>query len=205
MVYFMEELAWFAEGENLLLGVVGRDTSDDDFVAIVLARDAKMRFRAVDLQHSVSTQAAAAIWLRERLAALAILPAEAHYQGDETGVPVDFFEPIVELEHRYLAFELLRTQAQYSPALGLLRELMRYFEDADGNFIQQFQSTGFDSRLWETYLYAAFVEAGYALDRTNPVPDFHCQGPLGNFFVEATAIGVSPTPVEITESNEDAI
>lgn len=200
----MEELAWFAEGDDVLLGVVGRDTSDNDYVAIALARDARMRFRAVDLQHSVSTPAAAAIWLRERLAALAQLRAEAHYQGDETGAPVDFFEPIVALEDRSRAFEQLRTQPQYSPALGLLRELMRYYEDADGNFVQQFQSTGFDSRLWETYLYAAFVEAGYALDRKHPVPDFHCLGPLGDFFVEATTIGVSPTPVEITDSNEES-
>ena len=203
-VYFMRELSWYEEGDETLLGVVGLDTSDDDYVAIVLARDAKLRFRAVDLRHSLETQAEAAIWLRERLAVLFSAPAESHYQGDEVGAPVDFFGPVAELARRSAAFELLRREARYSPALGLLRELMHYFEDADGNFVEQFQSTGFDTRIWEICLYALFIEAGYALDRTHAVPDFHCTSPRGEFFVEATSIGESPVPVEITDSNEES-
>ncbi len=35
---------------------------------------------------------------------------------------------------------------------------MPHFIDIDGNFVQQFQSTGFDSGLWELYLYTYFSE-----------------------------------------------
>ena len=44
---------------------------------------------------------------------------------------------------------------------------MHYFQDVDGNFVQQFQSTGFDARLWELYLYALFTEQGYGFE-SNP-------------------------------------
>ncbi len=203
-VLFMKELAWYEEGDETLLGVVAFDTSDRDYVALILGRDAKERFRAVTLEHSLPTQVAATIWLRDQLARLVRQPPEFHHQGDEKGRPVDFFEPIVPLDKRSVAFEQLRTDKSHSPALRLLRELMHYFEDPDGNFIQQFQSTGFDARIWEVYLYAAFTEMGYGFDRTQAVPDFYCHGPLGEFFVEATTLGVSPQTPELTDDNVQA-
>lgn len=201
---FMEELAWYEEGGEALLGVVVLDRSDHDYAAIILARDSKKRFRAISLKHSLSTQVEATIWLRDHLATLVKEPPEAHHQGDEKGQPIDFFEPIVASERRSYAFEQLRTQKGYGSAVGLLRELMHYFEDPDGNFVQQFQSTGFDARLWELYLYAAFTEMGYGFDRTQAVPDFQCWGPLGRLCVEATTIGVSPNTPQLTDENAEA-
>lgn len=32
-----------------------------------------------------------------------------------------------------------------------MSEMMRHFVDVDGNFVQQFQTTAFDSRIWELY------------------------------------------------------
>ena len=200
----IQELAWYEEEGEALLGLVSLDRTDGDYVAHVLARDAKKRFRAVTLNHSMETQVEATIWLRDQLTKLVTKPPSFHYQGDEEGKSVDFFEPIVPADKRAYAFEQLRIDKSLSPALGLLRELMHYYEDPDGNFIQQFQSTGFDARIWEVYLYAAFTEMGYGFDRSHPVPDFHCHGPLGNFFVEATTLGVSPQTPELTEENSDA-
>ena len=199
-----EELAWYEEGGEVLLGLISLDRSDRDYVAHVLGRDAKKKFRAVTLKHSIETQDEAAVWLRNTLAELVKKPASFHFQGDEVGAPVDFFEPVVPLEQRAYGFEELRTQNSWTPAHGLLGELMHYYQDPDGNFIQQFQSTGFDARIWEVYLYAAFREMGYGFDRALPVPDFHCQGPLGDFFVEATTVGVSPKTPERTDDNSDA-
>lgn len=203
-VLFAEELAWFEERDEKLLGVVSLDTSDHDYVATVLARDAVNRYRAVDLKICLETQAAATIELRDRLAALADEPAEFFHQGDETGRPVEFFTPLIPLERRSPAFERLRTEKHFSPALGLIRELSRYFRDPDGNFIEQFQSTGFDARIWELYLYAVFTELGYGLDREHPRPDFHCVGPLGDFFVEATTVNPSAVPPNVTEANRQS-
>jgi hypothetical protein len=91
-----------------------------------------------------------------------------------------------------------------SPAHDLLAEMMHYFEDVDGNFVQQFQSTGFDARLWELYLFALFTELGYAFDREHEAPDFHCQGPLGEFFVEATTAHSPPASLELDDSSRQA-
>jgi hypothetical protein len=201
-VLFIKELSWFEEGDETLLGMVGLDTIDNDYSAAVFGRDARGCFRYVNGLVSMSTQAEATLWLRDRLAELVLEPPESHYQGDEVGQAVDFFRPIIDEARRAVAFEQLRTLRHYSHALGLLRGLMYYFRDPDGHFIQQFQSdAGFDARLWELYLYATFTEAGYGFDRQHHAPDFHCRGPLGEFFVEATTVGVSPIPIEIDESN----
>ena len=83
------ELGWFEEANDKLLGVVSMDVVDRDYVWTVLARDAKNRFRAVDLQHSIQTQAQAEEGLARALAQHAPRPAQEFYQGDEVGPPVD--------------------------------------------------------------------------------------------------------------------
>lgn len=71
--------------------------------------------------------------------------------------------------------------------------MMYYFQDPDGNFVEQFQTTGFDARIWELYLFAVLAELRYGVDRTHRAPDFLCSGLLGRFFIEATT--VNPTVV----------
>jgi hypothetical protein len=44
--------------------------------------------------------------------------------------------------------------------------------DRDGNFREQFQTSGFDARVWELYLFAALEEAGFKIDQPDPAPDF---------------------------------
>jgi hypothetical protein len=54
--------------------------------------------------------------------------------------------------------------------------MMRWYEDADGNFVEQFQTTGYDARIWELYLFAALSEAGYLIDRLFSAPRFSLRG-----------------------------
>lgn len=82
--------------------------------------------------------------------------------------------------------------------------MMHYFEDVDGNFIQQFQSDGFDARIWELYLYALLNALCYGLDRAHAAPDFRCQGLLGDFFIEATTINPSGAPPDLNDANRQA-
>jgi hypothetical protein len=58
------------------------------------------------------------------------------------------------------------------PARAVIKELMPHFIDVDGNFVEQFQTRGFDARLWELYLYAYLSEEELFLDRNFPAPDF---------------------------------
>ena len=181
------ELGWFEEADGKVLGIVSLDVVDRDYVWTVLARDAKNRYRAVDLQHSIPTQAQAQEELARALAHHALQPAEEHHQGDEVGPPVDFFAPVVPDRRQHQNFTILLND-RHSPARDLIRELMHHFADVDGNFVEQFQSTGFDARLWELYLFALFAELAYGLDREHASPDFHCVGLRGDFFVEATTV-----------------
>src|SRR5579863_5163090 len=68
---------------------------------------------------------------------------------------------------------------------------MHYYEDIDGNFVEQFQSDGFDARFWELYVFALLTEAGFVFDRSYSAPDFLCEGWPGRIFVEA--VTVNPT------------
>jgi hypothetical protein len=76
--------------------------------------------------------------------------------------------------------------------------MMRYFQDVDGNFVEQFQTTGFDARVWELYLYATFTELGFAMQPGLQVPDFVLTGLSGGLGVEATSAnpsqGQTPSP-----------
>lgn len=68
---------------------------------------------------------------------------------------------------------------------------MRWYEDVDGNFVEQFQTTGFDARMWELYLFAMLVEAGYSIDRAVAIPDFQARSLLGEVSIEATTVNPS--------------
>ena len=59
-----------------------------------------------------------------------------------------------------------------TPARGVLRDVAMTMSDPDGNFVQQFQTHGFDARTFELYLQALFTEAGHTIDRSRARPDF---------------------------------
>lgn len=53
-------------------------------------------------------------------------------------------------------FLLLDEFKGLNPAKKLIEEIAAEFEDKDGNFIQQFQTSGFDARMWELFLFKFF-------------------------------------------------
>jgi hypothetical protein len=69
-------------------------------------------------------------------------------------------------------FKSLRDLTGYAPARGLIRELQEHFVDPDGNFVEQFQTFGFDSRTFEFFLSAMLLASGHELDRSADRPDF---------------------------------
>jgi len=202
-VFFASELDWFQAGDEKLLGVVSIDTSDLDYAAAMLARDKRGRFRAVKVKVSLPFREEAIGRLHTMMATSVDKAAEDFSQGDEVGSRTDFFAPSVDRERMATAFRLLLEERGYTPARGILDAMTYYFDDPDGNFVQQFQTTGFDARCWELYLYAAFTELGYAFDRQCAAPDLHCVGPEGDFFVEATTVNPSNTLPEVTEDNRE--
>lgn len=186
-----EELDWYSEANERVLGVLIKDGTDEDYSCIVLARDRVGRYRAVyNLPFSDSIDE-----VRQAIAPAmqkwAAKDATEYEQGDERGKPVDFFTPVVPPERLHPTFMQLINNEAFSPARDLIAAMMYYYQDPDGNFVEQFQTTGFDARFWELYLFAVLAELRYSIDRAQPAPDFLCSGLLGEFFVEA--VTVNPT------------
>ncbi len=210
MPFFAEELQWFESADGLLVSTLIRDT-DNEFSAIMLARDLRERFRFVTMTRFHASPHEALEDMNQR--ADEILPKldDERRQGDDEGPPVDFFTPVRPPDRLAEGFVRLTTEEQYSSAKEIIEPMMRWYEDADGNFVEQFQTAAFDARIWELYLFAVLTEVGYLLDRSQPAPDFTAIGPLGEFCVEATTVNptrdekgniVPPPPTDTPEQIE---
>ena len=162
-----------------------------DFCGAILGRDEIGQFRAIDLLKFTASVDYARARLLEALERWAKLPDEEYWQGDAARRSLDFFRPVVPERRLHPSFAHVMSSQAYSPARGLLTALMHYYQDPDGNFVEQFQTTGFDARTWELYIFATFTELGYAFDRAHVAPDFLCSGIEGELFIEA--VTVNPT------------
>jgi hypothetical protein len=49
-VTFLEEAEWYATGDERVVAMVVRDLADDDWDWIILGRDERLRFRAIDVR-----------------------------------------------------------------------------------------------------------------------------------------------------------
>ena len=194
-----EELEWFSHDAAPIIGVLIRDRIDNDFCWVILAPDAKGRYRWVDGESSFDDPVVARNVLLDRIDSTSRKPPEAFHQGDEHGERIDFFSPVVSSQRFSDAFVKLLSAEGFSPARGLIEAMMHYYEDVDGNFVEQFQSTGFDARFWELYLFALLTEEGFAFDRTCAAPDFLCDGLVQTIFVEAVTVNPTRSGSVITE------
>ena len=187
--HVFDELNYFeVEGADVI-GIATKDLTDQDFGGIVLAQDQKLRFRGVNVTDFRATPEAARESLFAGMRQAALAQVEDHYQGDEKGAPIDFFTHLHEEKSLHPNFVQLTTNEGYSPAREIIEPMMRWYEDADGNFVEQFQTTGFDQRIWELYLFATLMEAGFDISQEYSTPDFCCSGLLGELFVEAVTVG----------------
>src|SRR5258708_37426774 len=210
--YIAEEMGWYEHGGERVLGLLIRDKDDNDFSGLVFARDRKLRFRVVHMTGFDARRRHAEVKLRREMERIAAEPDAEYRQGDEAGVPVDFFTSVVSSGRLNRDFVSVRDMEAYSAARGIIEPMMCWYEDADGNFVEQFQTTGFNARIWELYLFATFSEMGYYIDRSNAIPDFICDSPMATFCVEATTVNATrdrsgaivPEPEESTTEEMDA-
>lgn len=113
---------------------------------------------------------------------------------------MSIFDPIVAEDRLGAGFRHVACERQFAPARAVIDAVYRRMGDPDGNFIEQFQTIGFDPRLWELYLFAAFEEQGWSIDRSQPAPDFLLSDDRLEWGVEATtASGDRPAPKATTE------
>lgn len=216
--YISEELAWFANDDETVLGVVLHDLVDDDFTGIVLARDEAGRFRAFDLEVSIATADAAEAWVDRVIKWHTGMGLRVYPQGDPKET-LDLFSSVASADKLHPDFVRLANDASFVPARTMIQEMMPHFYDVDGNFVEQFQSSGFDSRLWELYLFAYFNEEQLFLDQDHPAPDFSVTKYGKSVAIEAVIVGRQEdnppryfktprgprTPAEVLEAQEHRI
>lgn len=203
LVRVVQEYDWIASEDERVLGILTWDRIDYDFGWIALGRDERLRYRAIDVQASLPTTEAARADLLAAIERLQSLPDQEFHQGDVVGRPVDFFTLRGPRERLHPTFQLLQDGPRYSPAREIIAAMMRYHEDEDGNFVQQFQTTGFDARIWELYLFAVFTELGFARVPDIQAPDFVLEGLGGRIAVEATTANPSQRNAPPLPENRD--
>ena len=189
ILLFIKEQAWFATVDERLIGVITKDRQDADFGWVILGRDERLRYRAIDQNASLPTFEDSRDQMFAAMARHIVMPNEDYHQGDTPSEPVDFFTPLASPDRLNRIFSTLEGE-KYSAAREVIAAMMRYYEDTDGNYVEQFQTTGFDARLWELYLYAAFTEAGYGHIEAR-IPDLVVQGLRGKIGIEATTLNPS--------------
>lgn len=187
-----EEVNFYEADNTNILATIIKDREDSDYSGIILARDEKKRYRWISCTKFFKSKTKARIALKDKIAEIIPNLEKQRLQGDNDAKPVDFFTPLKKTKQPLHKYFLYLTQLEgYSPAKEIIEPMMRWFEDADGNFVEQFQTTGFDSRIWELYLFSLFTEIGYAIDKTSAIPDFCCTGLGRSFCAEATTVNPS--------------
>lgn len=184
------EFAWFETSDSELFAALVHD-SDDQFSGILFARDLSGRFRWVDQTTYFDAAPHAQIALQQLLARVLPELAQVRIQGDESGKPVDFFATVARESRLHPRFRMLADDGNHAAAKQLIEVIMRWHENADGNFVEQFQSDGFDARIWELYLWATLVSLDMSVEFPQPGPDFLARGLGGAIGIEATTINPS--------------
>lgn len=208
-----EEVEHFSSLDERVLGVIVRDLADNDYGYVVLGRDMKSRFRAIEMECSLPrADARAALFAHLKVfhdAGTAVFPQDDE-DADDSGI--DLFSPVVPPEKLNATFDFVRQGDHWIPARSIMSEMMRHYRDVDGNFVEQFQTSGFDARVWELYLYAALLEIGLFVSKPEPAPDFLVTDGRSKVFIEAVTINSTsgepiprPEDAPILRSPEDIL
>ena len=189
-----KEVAWYEAFDRKILATIVFDKTDKDYGFVVLGRDALRIFRCIDMCVSIQSQKEAEEALRACMAKYKDDGNELYPQGDEKEVSNEILIPVVKDEKLHPYFKALITEPRLEAARNLIKEIVYTFVDIDGNYIREFQTRGFDARLWELYLYVYLHNDGFNIIRDCSAPDYHVSFFGEEFFIEAVTVNVSQNP-----------
>lgn len=188
LISLFEELEHYSTADSQILGTITIDIQDMDFNCAILCRDETGIFRAVDIKTSIEKIEEAREWLLANMKWLALTEKFIHEQGGISS-GVDLFKIVVSPDKIHPYFKVLNESKSFAPAKAILTELSKFFTDIDGNFVEQFQSSGFDSRLWELYMFCFLTEQGFKIYRQDERPDFIVNKSGERVGIEAVIVG----------------
>jgi transposase-like protein len=165
--YFSKELEFFSSGNGELIGFISLDLTDNDYSVCILSRDEARQYRAEAIEVSISTIEEARKWIDTEMASDSIV------QHENQNKYFNLFEEIGHREKQHPNFKHLDNSISLLSAKEVIKEISYHYQDIDGNFIEQFQSVnGFDSRVWELYLFCFFREQFFSFKRNHEAPDY---------------------------------
>lgn len=190
-----EEIAWFSDTNNRILASVYFDAIDFNFSAIIFEQNENMCFNASSSKIDFATSEDAVQWIQKKVKTL----QESRFQKNTPKSKLALFEDIVDPQKQNSIYKLLKNEREWNSAKNLINAVLPYYTDIDGNFVQQFQSDGFDQRLWELYLFNYFNEELLEIDRSKSSPDFVLL--KDNQMVGVEAVTISKRNEKIEQSN----
>lgn len=185
--YFTEELEFYSNGNGELVGLISVDLTDKDFYACILSRDESMQFRAEKVTGNLETIQEAREWLQKSFYENSITSHDNKHKY------FDIFKELDNSDKIHPHFKLLRDSESMLSAKEVMKEISYHYKDIDGNFIDQLQSlNGFDSRVFELYLFCFFREQYFSFKREYEAPDFMIEKLGESIAVEAVTISRKP-------------
>jgi hypothetical protein len=109
---------------------------------------------------------------------------------------MSLFDVVVADEKQNILFKRVRESRGHLPARAQLQRAYELLPSPDANFIKDFQSTGFDARVWELYLAALSDELRLSIAQPHDRPDLLLSRGPESVWVEATT--ANPTEGETT-------
>jgi len=156
-----------------------------------LGRDDGGLFRSIDVGIDFPNVQKARDTLRTSMRKLIASGQTVFPQDRKPKKKTDIYKPVVPVNRLHPFFAKLANEARFSSAKEIIGELIYSYEDPDGNYIEQFQTTGFNARLWELYLHAYLHEEEFYIERTYQFPDYMCRKFDQVVFIEAVTVNPS--------------
>ena len=97
----------------------------------------------------------------------------------------NLFDAVVGEEEQHPSFREIATHPGRSGTRTLMQQTFERWDSADPQFVREFQTAGFDARVFELYLAATLRSLGWSIGGQGGRPDFRCRGPGLEFYVEA--------------------
>jgi hypothetical protein len=82
------------------------------------------------------------------------------------------FKPLKAEKLLHPSFNLLESSPRNKSTRRIMNDAFVRFVEKDGNFIEQFQTTGFNARTFELYVSELLHSEGFKFEGTEPHPDF---------------------------------
>ena len=201
--HIIQEHEWYCNDLQDTLGVLFLDRIDGDWAYVVLQPGPDGVFTAIAVDSSFDEREVARDELIFEIKRTSDKLKDSVAKKAQRGLPAkirseDPFQPVVSQSRLNPLFKLVSTLESYSPARGTIREIFSSYVDRDGNFVEQFQTTGFDARIWELYLYAYLIDTGFSM-LPSVSPDYVVSRLGKSVAIEA----VTTNPTQGLSSNSD--